>query len=141
MQFLLKTVAHRIQIFRRLGIFRETAYLGFAHQFRKLCTSYFFQFFLSCKNIHRKLFKISKIQIIHFIEYRNIFQQLHLMVVQCFHNLIHIFFSFRILCLHRFNFIRCFLKYSKKSFALFFIKALQFSYNIRKQCTNFSQIL
>ena len=47
--------------------------LSFAHQFSKLCASYFFQFFLSCKNIHRKLFKISKIQIIHFIEYRNIF--------------------------------------------------------------------
>ena len=141
MDLLFKPVTQPCQIFDCLCIFRLSACLCFCHQLCQFGRFYFFQFLLSCQNIHGKLFKIQQILLIHPIQHRHIFHQLCLMIFQGCTDFFHICLYFVILCLHTGDFVHRLLQKREKSFFFFLrIKALQFSHHIRQHISHRSKI-
>ena len=109
MDLLFEAVTQSNQIFDCLCVLRLSTRLCFRHELRQFGGLYFFQFLLSCQNIHGKFFKIKQVLLIHMIQHRHIFHQLCLMIFQCGTDLFHIIFYFFVFCLHRGDLIYRFL--------------------------------
>ena len=92
---------------------------------RQCFSTFLFQPFSACHDVHRQFFIILQICLIHFIKHHDIGEQLVLMPFERLRNSVNIFFNTAITFLHPGDFIPRLLKKSKKTaFCLFCCRKL-----------------
>ena len=82
MQFLFKTVALVGKVFGFLHILRQSRCLGLVLRLDELVGSYAFKFLFAGEYIHRQLFEINKVHVVHLVQYIHVLEKHDLMFFQ-----------------------------------------------------------
>ena len=120
---------------------------GFAAQTRLL--NEFFQFYVanfgkflfSCKNIHGELFEVCQVELVHLVERRGVFHELHLVTLQGSNDFIHVRFGLVVFGAHGLDFVCAFLEEAEDAFFFGSVEAAQFDDHAADQVAHLPQVL
>ena len=86
----LEARAHGLEVLRSLGVLGATGGAGMLDKLDELALANLSELLLAREQIHRELFEVREVQLVHLVERRRVLHERHLVVLQLVDDLVHV---------------------------------------------------
>ena len=124
-----------------MSVFRTARLFCFCNERRQFGVLHFGKLLLARKDIHRELFEVDDIHVIHLIERCIVFHQPHLIVFKGLHHALDVLLCFVVFHAQRLHLVHASFEESEDALFVFGVEILQFADHLGQKRSHFAELL